>query len=123
MALFDTDILIDHLLNKQGATETLLKFKNEKNCCSVITIGEILFDMRENEKIKTFKLLDSLKTIDVNKQIITLAYNVKISAKGFNLELYDCIIAASAIANDLILVTKNARHYPDKRLNLFIPEY
>ena len=123
MALFDTDILIDHLLNKQGATETLLKFKNEKNCCSVITIGEILFDMRENEKIKTFKLLDNFKTIDINKQIVTLAYNVKIAAKGFNLELYDCIIAASAIANDLILVTKNARHYPDKRLNLFIPEY
>ena len=123
MALFDTDILIDHLLNKQGATETLLKFKNEKNCCSVITIGEILFGMRENEKIKTFKFLDNFKTIDINKQIVTLAYNVKIAAKGFNLELYDCIIAASAIANDLILVTKNARHYPDKRLNLFIPEY
>jgi predicted nucleic acid-binding protein len=123
MALFDTDILIDHLLNKQGATEILLKFKNEKNCCSVITIGEILFGMRENENIKTFKLLDNLKTIDVNKQIIILAYNFRIAAKGFNLELYDCIIAATAIANDLILVTKNARHYPDKRVKLFIPEY
>jgi len=123
MALFDTDILIDHLLNKHGATETLLKFKNEKNFCSVITLGEILFGMRENEKEKTFKLLDSLKTIDVNKQIILLAHDVKTGAKGFELELLDCIIAATAITEDLILVTKNARHYPDKRIKIFIPEY
>lgn len=123
MALFDTDILIDHLLNKQGATETILKFKNEKNFCSVITLGEILFGMRENEKDKTFKLLDGLKTIDVTKQIILLAHDVKTGAKGFDLELYDCIIAATAITEDLILVTKNARYYPDKRIKIFIPEY
>ena len=123
MALFDTDILIDHLLNKQDATETILKFKNEKNFCSVITLGEILFGMRENEKSKTFKLLDNLETIDVNKQIILLAHDVRTGAKGFDLELYDCIIAATAIAEDLILVTKNARHYPDKRIKIFIPEY
>lgn len=123
MALFDTDILIDHLLNKQGATETILKFKNEKNFCSAITLGEILFGMRENEKGKTLKLLDSLKTIDVNKQIILLAHDVKTGAKGFDFELYDCIIAATAIIEDLILVTKNARHYPDKRIKIFIAQY
>ena len=123
MALYDTDILIDHLLNKQGAADTLLKFKTEKNFCSAITLGEILFGMREDEKDKTFKLLDSLKIIDVNKQIVLLAQEVKTAAKGFDLELYDCIIAATAIINDLILVTKNGKHYPDKRVKIFIPEY
>jgi len=123
MALYDTDILIDHLLNKQGAADTLLKFKTEKNFCSVITLGEILFGMIDNEKEKTFKLLDSLKIIEVNKQIVLLAHEIKTAAKGFNLELYDCIIAATAITNDLILVTKNARHYPDKRIKLYVPEY
>ncbi len=123
MALFDTDILIDHLLNKMGATDTLLKFKNEKNYCSVITLGEILFGMRENERDRTFKFLDSLKSIDVNKQIVILAHDVKTGAKGFDLELYDCVIAATAIVYDLILVTRNARHYPDKRIKIFVPEY
>jgi predicted nucleic acid-binding protein len=123
MALYDTDILIDHLLNKQGAADTLLKFKTEKNFCSVITLGEILFGMRDNEKNKTFKLLNCLKTIDMNKQIVLLAHEVKTAAKGFDLELYDCIIAATAIINDLILVTKNARHYPDKRIRIYIAEY
>jgi len=123
MALYDTDILIDHLLNKQGAADTLLKFKTEKNFCSAIALGEILFGMREDEKDKTFKLLDSLKIIDVNKQIVLLAQEVKTAARGFDLELYDCIIAATAIINDLILVTKNGKHYPDKRVKIFIPEY
>ena len=123
MAMFDTDILIDHLLGKAGATETILKFKNTVNCCSVITIGEILFGTRPPEKDKTFKLIDSLEPLDVNKKIVTGAYEIKNSYKGYKLELYDCIIAATAIEADLILVTKNSKHYPDKRLKLFIPEY
>lgn len=123
MALFDTDVLIDHLLGKNGATETILKFKNVQNYCSVITIGEILFGMRLEEKEKTIGLLDSLKPLDVTKKIVFNAYEIKAALKGFNLELYDCIIAATALDNNLILVTKNSKHYPDKRLKLFIPEY
>lgn len=123
MAMFDTDVLIDHLLGKVGATETILKFKNTVNFCSVITIGEILFGMRPPEKDKTLKLIDSLVPLDVNKKIVTDAYDIKNLFKGYNLELYDCIIAATAIEADLILITKNSKHYPDKRLRLFIPEY
>ena len=123
MALFDTDILIDHLLNKLGATETLLKFKDTQNYCSVITIGEILFGMKENEKNKTYELINNLKEINVDKSIIISAFEIKKFAKGFNLELYDCIIAATALKYDLILVTRNAKHYPDGRLKIFIPEY
>lgn len=121
--MFDTDVLIDHLLGKAGATETILKFKNTANFCSVITIGEILFGMRPSEKDKTLKLIDSLTPLDVNKKIITDAYKIKNSCKSYNPGLYDCIIAATAIEADLILVTKNSKHYPDKRLKLFIPEY
>ena len=123
MALFDTDVLIDHLLGKNGATETILKFKNVQNYCSVITIGEILFGMRLDEKEETMELLDSLKPLEVTKKIVFSAYEIKAALRGFNLELYDCIIAATALDNNLILVTRNSRHYPDKRLKLFIPEY
>lgn len=123
MALFDTDVLIDNLLNKYGAAQTLIRFKNEQNFCSVITIGEILFGMYSDEKEKTFKLIDSLTPLEVDKEIVFLAYEIKNNAKGHDLELYDCIIAATAIINDTILVTKNARHYPDKRIKIFIPQY
>jgi len=123
MALFDTDILIDHLLNKSGAAETMLKFKDTQNYCSVITIGEILFGMKADEKNKTYRLINNLLEINIDKKIVFSAIEIKNLAKGFNLELYDCIIAATAMEYDLILVTRNAKHYPDKRLKIFIPEY
>ena len=123
MALFDKDILIDNLLNRYGAAQTLIRFKNERNFYSVITMGEILFGMYPDEKERTFKLLDSLIPLEVNKEIVLSAHEIKNNAKGYDLELYDCIIAATAITNDIILVTKNARHYPDKRIKIFIPQY
>jgi predicted nucleic acid-binding protein len=121
--LFDTDVLIDNLLNRYGASQALIKFKDEKNYCSVVTIGEILFGMYPGEKEKTLKLLDSLAPLEVDKDVVLSAYEIKNKARGFNLELFDCIIAATAIQNDMVLVTKNAKHYPDKRIKIYAPQY
>lgn len=123
MALFDTDILIDHLRGKKEAKETLLKFIQEKNYCSVLTIGEILFGMRESEKEKTFILINSLDELNVDKEITLLAYDIKRRAKSHKLFLYDCIIAATALKYNQVLVTLNKKHYPDTRIKLFIPKY
>ena len=118
MALFDTDVLIDCLRKKQDAMELLLKYQDEPNCCSVITSGEILFGMRENEKRETLILLDALDELPVDKEIIRLSREIKEQAAGFKLELYDCIISATALKYGQLLVTGNARHYPDKRLKI-----
>jgi predicted nucleic acid-binding protein len=79
--------------------------------------------MFPDEKEKTFKLIDSLAPLEVSKDIILSAYEIKNKAKGFDLELYDCIIAATALQNDQVLVTRNAKHYPDKRVRIHIPQY
>jgi predicted nucleic acid-binding protein len=123
MALFDTDVLIDNLLSRYGASQALIRFKNERNYCSVITIGEILFGMFPDEKEKTFKLLDSLAPLEVSKDIVLSAYEIKNKARGYDLELYDCIIAATALQNDQVLVTRNVKHYPDKRIKIHVPQY
>ena len=123
MSLFDTDILIDHLRGKEGAKDTLLKFKDEQIYCSVITTGEILFGMRKDEKKRTFALLNSLKELPVDKETIRIAYEIKSRAKGYKLQLYDCIISAVALKFNQVLVTHNAKHYPDKRIEVFIPDY
>jgi predicted nucleic acid-binding protein len=123
MALFDTDVLIDHLRGNLEAKKLLVAFASGVNYCSVITSGEILFGMRESEKEKTLALLNSLKELSVDKKIVRLAHEIKANAKGFQLELYDCIIAATALKFKQVLVTKNAKHYPDDRLKLFIPDY
>lgn len=123
MAIFDTDILIDHLRGKIEAKEVLLKFKNEKNYCSVITSGEILFGMRDEEKERTFALLNSFEEIPVDKETIRLAWEIKRTMKGQQLQLYDCIISASAVKLNQILITRNTKHYPDKKIKLFVPVY
>ncbi len=123
MALFDTDVLIDHLRGNTGARQLLLSLQEEVNYCSVITTGEILFGMREEEKERTMALLNSLNELAVDKDIVRLAHDIKEKAKGQQLELYDCIIAATALASDQVLVTRNARHYPDDRLKLLVPDY
>ena len=123
MALFDTDVLIDHLRGYDGARELLLTFQDEKNYCSVITTGEILFGMKEHERRKTFALIENFEEIVVDKEIIRLAHDVKARAKGFQLELNDCIIAATAIKFNQVLVTRNSKHYPDERLTIFVPDY
>lgn len=123
MALFDTDVLIDHLRGNEGAKKLMLQFQDEQNYCSVITSGEILFGMRKEEEKRTFALIDTLEEIPVSSEIIRLAHDVKTRAKGFRLELYDCVIAATAIKYNHLLVTRNARHYPDNRLKILVPDY
>jgi predicted nucleic acid-binding protein len=123
MALFDTDVLIHHIRGYEGARQVLLIFMHERNYCSVITTGEILFGMREPERKKTHALINCFEELNVDKEIIRLAHDVKVKAKGFRLELYDCIIAATAIKLNQVLVTRNRKHYPDKRLKLFVPTY
>jgi predicted nucleic acid-binding protein len=123
MALFDTDVLIDHLRGNRGACQLLLSLQEEVNYCSVITSGEILFGMRDEEKERTTALLNSLNELAVDKDIVRLAHDIKEKAKGHQLELYDCIIAATALNFDQVLVTRNAKHYPDERLKLLVPDY
>jgi predicted nucleic acid-binding protein len=123
MALFDTDVLIDHLRGNRGACQLLLSLQEEVNYCSVITSGEILFGMRDEEKERTMALLNSLNELAVDKDIVRLAHDIKEKAKGHRLELYDCIIAATALNFDQVLVTGNAKHYPDERLKLLVPDY
>lgn len=101
----------------------MLEFKDDRNYCSVITGGEILFGMRIEERESTFALLDSLEELEVDSETVRLAHDIKTRAKGYSLELYDCIIAATALKFEQVLVTRNAKHYPDERLKLYIPDY
>ncbi len=123
MALFDTDILIDNLRGTEGAKETLLRFGYEKNYCSVITSGEILFRMKQGERKQTFALLNSLEEIPVDKEIIRLSRETKDRVKGYQLHLYDCIISATALKFNQVLITRNVKHYPDDRLQIIVPDY
>lgn len=111
--LVDTDILTDFLCGKESAKSFLLSIINDSSIyCSVITVAEIYAGMREHEHKNTLNLIDSLNIIDVTREIAEKAGKYKNSYKGRNLELDDCLIAASAFIKKAILATGNIKHYP-----------
>jgi predicted nucleic acid-binding protein len=111
--LIDTDIVINFLRGKENARDFLLSVAEDCTlCCSVITITEIYAGMREQEKEKTDDLLDSLNIIEVNRAIAEKAGRYRSEIRSQELELDDCIIAASAFHINALLATSNERHYP-----------
>lgn len=118
--LFDTDVLIDILKNNGKTIEQVkqLTKESEEFYCSTINLAEIFAGMRINEEGRTRQLLEGLSYFDVTMQIAELAGRMKCKTKTHTLWLDDCLIAATAIINECILVTKNIKHYPFASLKL-----
>ena len=122
--LIDSDILIDFLRGKAGAKDYLTKQSEVFPLyCSVITIAEIHAGMQKTEEDKTTKLLDSFFTIPITEKIAKIAGGLKRDTKSHNLELDDCLIAATALVEKAVLATKNLKHYPMKKIKTETPGY
>lgn len=113
--LIDTDILINFLRGREKAKEFLTSLINEDTIyCSVITVAEIFAGMKESEREETTGLIDSLNVISVNREIAEKAGHYKKTQKSHELELDDCLIAATAFIKNAVLATGNGKHYPMK---------
>jgi predicted nucleic acid-binding protein len=122
--LIDTDILIDFLRGKPGARDFFSTLPADTMfCCSVITVAELHAGMRESEQEKTMELINSLIVLPITKEVAELTGIFKREAKGFDLELDDCFIAATAVIEGSELATRNARHYPMSQVRLMVADY
>ncbi len=111
----DTDVLILHLRGHEAALATIKEAAQEALlCCSAITIGEIRSGMKDAEREKTEKLLDSLIVIDMDRKIASLAGDYRRTIKSHHLELDDCLIAATCAVHKATLITGNIKHCPMK---------
>lgn len=113
----DTDILI-HFLRGNAAAKRLLQVHavHETPCCSTITVAEIHAGMRAAERNATQALLDSLVILPVTREVAELAGQLKQTTRHMQLELADCLIAATTLVQGATLATGNRRHYPFKSL-------
>lgn len=142
--LLDTDILIDLLRGNNEARDFLHSLPEDSpHCCSAITVAEIHSGMREGERQKTTDLIDSLIVLPVTREIAEMAGTFRREHKeaskstgterpggkaarraapgklrGSELELDDCLIAATATVAGLELATGNTRHYPMPRVRI-----
>ena len=120
--LLDSDVIIDVLNAKRGRHALLQGLLQEGRllaCCS-INVTEVYAGVRPGEEERTREFLDSLGYYPVTREIARDAGFLKRhwSRKGITLSLADATIAAVALANNLPLVTGNAKHYPMRELRL-----
>ena len=112
--LLDANILILCLRKTEGYRELLDALaKDDALYISAMTRLEIVRGMRDHERDATFNLLDSLEAIDVTIAIADRAGELIRSwrAKGVRIGEADAVIAATALNNELALVTANAKHF------------
>ncbi|MDP2691308.1 MAG: type II toxin-antitoxin system VapC family toxin [bacterium] len=115
--VFDSDVLIDLLRGVQSTYDQVTSLTEDAElCCSVITLAEIYAGMFPREKKATDQLLNSLVHIPVTDTVAATAGRLRNKYK--QIELMDCLIAASAMGLGAYLLTKNIKHYPMENLRL-----
>jgi predicted nucleic acid-binding protein len=125
--LLDSSVLIDAINGRNGRPQFLAQLSQQNilmACCS-INVTELYMGMRPGEEAKTGRFLRSLEFYQVTWEIAQLAGDLfrQWRRKGLTLGLGDVTIAAVAIANKLVLVTDNPKHFPMPELQLLqLPE-
>ncbi len=118
--LLDTTTIIDHLRGDRKVNFYLEEIGTRGDIvgCCCINITETYTGMKDKEKEKTDKFIESLYYFGVTKEIAKLAGKIKQKyvKKGKTIATTDVIIAATAITYGLILITKNVKHYPFSEL-------
>jgi predicted nucleic acid-binding protein len=119
--LVDTDILINFLRGKRKAKEFLSSLLEESGIfCSAIAVAEIAAGMRPGEEDRTRAFLGQIEVLDVTRDVAEKAGHDKRFARGSNLELDDCLVAATAFINQAVLATGNGKHYPMKDIKVTV---
>src|ERR1700733_12084817 len=121
--LLDTSVIIDVLNQKRGRWQLLgsLVKAGDTLACSVVTLTEIYAGVRPKEVVFTERFLEGLEHYDLDSHLARLAGLLKNewSKKGRTLGVVDLIIAATALAHNLVLMTDNRKDFPMRELSFY----
>jgi tRNA(fMet)-specific endonuclease VapC len=121
--LLDTSVIIDVLNQKRGRWQLLgsLVEAGDTLACSVVTLTEIYAGVRPKEVVFTGRFLEGFEHYDLDSHLARLAGLLKNewSKKGRTLGVVDLIIAATALAHNLVLMTDNRKDFPMRELSFY----
>lgn len=120
----DTDIIIDYLKGIKSAKE-LFRSTDIVLYCSVLSKKELLSKpgLNASEEKKIVKLMNSLKVLKIDEDILA-KYSLLIKEYGENQGLFaDYVIAATAWAKGLPLLTRNIHHFKKIKEIILAPAY
>ena len=114
MYLLDTNAVIYYFkgMQKTVAVFKLIEDANEEVNLSVITKIELLSFDNEDELKNIDRLLVNSRIFSLDDEIVDKTIEVR---KKYKLKLPDAIIAATAMINNLILVTHNKKDFKEIR--------
>jgi predicted nucleic acid-binding protein len=121
--LLDTSVIIDALNQKQGRWQLLgsLVEAGDTLACSVVTLTEIYAGVRPKEMALTQQFLDAMEHYQLDSRLARDAGLLKNewAKQGQTLGVVDLIIAATALAHNLVLMTDNRKDFPMEQLALY----
>lgn len=116
--LIDTDTIVFALRNEKSVIEKFEENKNIPISISMITYAELVFGAKrsQNEQknmIKVNHIREIYPIEELNEGVMEVFADIKAQmlADGIKNEDMDLLIAATAIYNDLTLVTNNTKHF------------
>ena len=121
--LLDTSVIIDALNQKRGRWQLLgsLVEAGDTLACSVVTLTEIYAGVRPKEMALTQQFLDAMEHYQLDSRLARDAGLLKneLAKQGQTLGVVDLIIAATALAHNLVLMTDNRKDFPMEQLALY----
>ena len=115
-AVFDTNILIDHLKGFPHVTAEFARY--HEGSISIISRIEVLAGSRPEDESGTRAILDTFRIIPLDETIAARAVHLR---RTHRVKLPDAIIWASARILGRLLVTRDAKNFPRNDLGIRIP--
>lgn len=122
--LIDTDIVIDYLKGIKPAQE-LFRSAEIILYCSILSKKELLSKpgLNSSERKKIIRLLKRIKVLEIDEDILS-KYTLLVNCYGENEDFFaDYIIAATAWAKKLPLLTRNVSHFKKIKEIVLAPSY
>jgi predicted nucleic acid-binding protein len=119
--LVDSDLIIDFLRNRLQAISLFKRIYSEDIKISIASWIEVMYGIKKS-KIAGQKQLYQFQLMIENPRVNILPLEEKIASefvslklrlekRGLRLEDFDLLIAATAVAHNLILATGNKKHF------------
>ena len=106
-AVFDTNIIVDHLLGVPEAGEELGRFRDR--AISIVTWAEVLVGAEPQVEARTRAFLGKFEIVELGLEVAERAVSIRCQRR---IKLPDAIIWATAQVKGALLVTRNSKDFP-----------
>jgi len=117
MVLLDSNVLIEHLSGRLNITDQIRALGSSACYVSSVSVYEILHGSLRSAKSGEYRRVENLLArlprlpFDDSCAAATAKIRVELEKIGMRIGLYDLMLAGTALAYDLTVITHNTREY------------